>query len=59
MPAKELRAMYDDVGLACCGMHLATDALLGDNLQRTIEINQILACSIYTLLGRPRCSGNR
>ena len=42
VPAKELRAMYDDLGLACCGMHLATDALLGDNLKRTIELNQIL-----------------
>jgi sugar phosphate isomerase/epimerase len=42
VPAKELRAMFDDNGLACCGMHLATDALLGDNLARTIELNQIL-----------------
>jgi sugar phosphate isomerase/epimerase len=40
--ARDLRAMYDDLGLACCGMHLATEALLGDNLKRTIELNQIL-----------------
>jgi sugar phosphate isomerase/epimerase len=40
--AKSLRAMYDDNGLACCGIHLATGALLGDNLQRTIELNQTL-----------------
>lgn len=39
---KTLRTMYDDNGLVCCGMHLATDALLGDNLKRTIELNQIL-----------------
>ncbi|MFP4057621.1 MAG: sugar phosphate isomerase/epimerase family protein [Candidatus Brocadiia bacterium] len=41
-PAKELRAMLDDAGLACCGIHLRTDALLGGNLARTIELNQTL-----------------
>ena len=40
--AKELRKMFDDSGLKCCGMHLATGALLGDNLSRTIELNQVL-----------------
>jgi sugar phosphate isomerase/epimerase len=40
--AKALRKMFDDNGLACCGMHLATGALLGDNLARTIELNQAL-----------------
>ncbi len=39
---EEIRQMYDDNGLTCCGIHLSTDALLGDNLQRTIELNQIL-----------------
>jgi len=38
----EIRKMFDDAGLACCGFHLATSALLGDNLQRTIEMNQVL-----------------
>jgi sugar phosphate isomerase/epimerase len=42
VPASELRAWYDKSGLACCGMHLRTEALMGDNLQRTIELNQIL-----------------
>jgi sugar phosphate isomerase/epimerase len=40
--AKDLRALFDNNGMACCGMHLATGALLGDNLARTIEMNQIL-----------------
>lgn len=40
--AHDLRALFDDNGLACCGMHLSTGALLGDNLTRTIELNQIL-----------------
>ncbi|MFH1567689.1 MAG: TIM barrel protein [Gemmatimonadota bacterium] len=40
--AAEIRRMYDDSGLQCCGFHLATGALLGDNLARTIEMNQML-----------------
>lgn len=39
---QEIRKMLDDHGLTCCGIHLTTAALLGDNLQRTIELNQIL-----------------
>jgi len=39
---KDVRKMFDDNGIACCGMHLSTGALLGDNLSRTIELNQIL-----------------
>lgn len=38
----DLRAMLDDNALSCCGMHLTTDALLGDNLQRTIDLNRTL-----------------
>jgi sugar phosphate isomerase/epimerase len=40
--AKDIRKMMDDNGLKCCGIHLATAALMGDNLSRTIELNQIL-----------------
>jgi sugar phosphate isomerase/epimerase len=39
---RDLRAMLDDNGLQCCGMHLRTEALLGDNLARTVELNQEL-----------------
>ncbi len=42
LPAKDVRKMFDDNGLTCCGIHLATKALLADNLDRTIEMNQIL-----------------
>lgn len=38
----DLRGMLDDNGLACCGMHIATGALLGDNLARTVELNAAL-----------------
>jgi sugar phosphate isomerase/epimerase len=41
-PAQTLRGLYDDNGLICCGLHLSTDALLRDNLARTIEFNKIL-----------------
>ena len=40
--AKEIRSMFDDSGLKCCGFHLSTGALLGDNLSRTIEMNREL-----------------
>lgn len=40
--AQEIRSMFDNSGLQCCGIHLSTSALLGDNLQCTIEFNQIL-----------------
>ena len=39
---KDIRKMYDDHGLKCCGIHLRTDALLGDNLAQTIEFNKEL-----------------
>ena len=39
---KDVRKMFDDNCLKCCGIHLSTGALLGDNLSRTIELNQEL-----------------
>jgi sugar phosphate isomerase/epimerase len=44
-PAREVRKLYDDNGLKCCGIHLTTGALLGDNLKRTIELNATLGNS--------------
>ena len=38
----DIRKMYDDNGLKCCGLHLTTSALMGDNLARTIAFNQTL-----------------
>jgi len=40
--AQDIRAMYDDNGLTCCGIHLRTGALMDDNLKRTVEFNKIL-----------------
>ena len=40
--ASELRKLLDADGLKCCGMHLELKALAKDNLQRTIENNQVL-----------------
>jgi len=39
---QDIRQMYDDNGLTCCGIHLRTEALMGDNLARTVELNSIL-----------------
>jgi sugar phosphate isomerase/epimerase len=41
-PAGEIRRLYDDNGLTCCGIHLTTTALLGDRLARTVEFNRTL-----------------
>jgi sugar phosphate isomerase/epimerase len=40
--AQDIRKMYDDNGLTCCGIHLSTGALQGDNLARTVEFNKTL-----------------
>src|SRR5881397_3045156 len=40
--ARTLRKLLDDVGLKCCGTHIALDTLLGDNLPKTIEFNDTL-----------------
>lgn len=40
--AKELRKLLDDNGLRCCGTHTGIQTLLGDELGRTIEFNQVL-----------------
>ena len=49
--AVEIRTMLDDLGLVCCGIHLRTDALLGDNLARTIEFNRILGNRYLIIAG--------
>jgi len=51
VPAKDLRRQFDDAGLACCGMHITTGALLGDCLKRTIELNQILGNRFLVIAG--------
>ncbi len=40
--ARDLRAMLDDLGLACCGTHIGLVNLLGDAMPRSIEYNQAL-----------------
>jgi len=40
--ADELRKMLDNLGLKVAGTHISITALLGDELQRTIEFNRIL-----------------
>jgi sugar phosphate isomerase/epimerase len=47
----DLRKVFDDTGLRCCGMHLNTVALQGDNLARTIELNQLLGNRFLVVAG--------
>jgi len=55
--ARALRTLLDDNGLACCGIHLATQALLGDNLARTIELNRVLGNRFLIIAAdKPRMS---
>jgi sugar phosphate isomerase/epimerase len=40
--AQELRQMLDDLGLKVAGTHIGLETLLGDQLERTVEFNQVL-----------------
>jgi len=51
---KDIRRMLDDQGLKCCGIHLSTDALLGDNLARTVELNRELGNRFLIVAADPR-----
>src|SRR5688500_14634647 len=51
--APELRKMLDDLGLKCCGTHTGFNTLMGDELPRTIEFNQILGNKYLIVPGLP------
>lgn len=40
--ATEIRKMFDDNGLKCCGFHIAPGAFTGDRLKRTADFNRTL-----------------
>lgn len=52
--AAEIRRMYDDNGLTCCGFHLDPAAMVGDNLKRTIAFNQELGNRFLIVAGDSR-----
>jgi sugar phosphate isomerase/epimerase len=55
--AADIRCLYDDHGLTCCGIHLATGALMGDNLARTVEFNKTLGNRFLVIAAdKPRMS---
>jgi sugar phosphate isomerase/epimerase len=55
--AGDIRKMLDDNGLRCCGIHLQTQALLGDNLKRTVELNRTLGNRFLVIAAdKPRMS---
>jgi len=51
--AAELCRMLDDLGLQCCGTHTGLNTLLGDELPKTIEFNQILGNRYLIVPGLP------
>ena len=51
--AKELRTLCDDLGLKVVGTHTGLDTLLGDELKRTVEFNQILGNPFLIVPGLP------
>jgi sugar phosphate isomerase/epimerase len=51
--AKELRSMLDDLGLKVAGTHIGLDTLLGDELVKTVEFNQVLGNKFLIVPGLP------
>ena len=47
----DIRKMYDDNGLTCCGMHLAPEAFSDENLSRTIDFNSALGNRFLIIAG--------
>ena len=51
--AQELRDMCEDLGLKVAGTHTGIDTLLGDELAKTVEFNQILGNPYLIVPGLP------
>lgn len=51
--AAELRRMLDSAGLKAAGTHVSINALLGDELRRTIQFNQILGNALLIVSWLP------
>ena len=51
--AQELREMCDDLGLKVAGTHTGLNTLLGDELAKTVEFNQILGNRYLIVPGLP------
>lgn len=51
--AEELRGMCDDLGLKVAGTHTGVNTLLGDELAKTVEFNQILGNPYLIVPGLP------
>src|SRR5579872_5189372 len=47
--AQELRRMLEENKLKCYGTHLALDALLGDNLDKTVAFCRVLGCKFLVV----------
>ncbi|MFB3893062.1 MAG: sugar phosphate isomerase/epimerase family protein [Phycisphaerae bacterium] len=52
-PAADLRKMLDDFGLKAAGTHIGINALLGDELKKTVEFNKAIGNSFLIVPGLP------
>ena len=53
-PAPQLRKMLDDLGLKAAGTHIGLDALLGGELDKTIEFNRTIGNEFLIAPGLPK-----
>ena len=52
--ANDLKKLLGDVGLPCCGTHIALSVLLGDELQKTIDYNLEIGNKYLVMPGLPK-----
>lgn len=52
--AEDIKTMLDDFGLKAAGTHAPMPSLLGDELQKTIEFNKIIANKYLIVPGMPK-----
>jgi sugar phosphate isomerase/epimerase len=52
-PAADLRKTLDDLGLKAAGTHIGINALLGDELKKTVEFNKTIGNSFLIVPGLP------
>lgn len=51
--AAELRKMIDDLGIKAAGTHIGIETLLGDELKKTVEYNQVIGNKFLIVPGLP------
>ena len=55
--AKQVRKLLDDLGITCRSTHNNATAVVGDGLQKAIELNQIIGSTTLVMASAPRITG--